>query len=679
MKKILPLLLLTVFAVTTKAQTDEAMLKWLNGHVPAINLAKSESNGEIQGSGIKDKRAIQELKFTKFGVETIGSLAYQKVNMVRRNFLKATTDNDLLVLQDRGNNTVSLHIADVAVREKYKEVFTRFAYTRLNTNEADLPIEDMDKVDSKAVFPGGKDSWIRFVEKYFYMAPAIKYKVPSGSYEGMIGFVVTKDSIIKDFKKIGNSPKGIHEVMLYLASKMTRWVPATLNGKNVSSVATIKVTIKVPVLTNSMEDQMEKDEALKYQDINFNTPNYENGNPGYLGLIPLNLEDNKTPDPTKKDNAVKEPISKNPEITTDIKFEKWITEPVGYFNSIGPFNEGLARVYYENAEGITKYGFINKNGKLAVPLKYERAGSFSHGLAMVSQNDKFGFIDTTGKLAIPLIWDYASDFSDGVALVIKGKGHGYIDTKGKVVIPVNLRLAYDFNDGLAIFFDKNDKYGFIDKAGNTVIETKYYSVNKFSEGLAKLKLELGKPSAYIDKTGKLITDFIYEASSDFLEGLACVSLDGRTYGFIDTKGEVAIPFKYNYAYPFRDGVSQVKLNGKWGMINRQGKLVIPCIYDELTGFQEGLAQITVNGQKGFINEEGTVVVKPTYDEAGFCHGGLIATATNGKWLYIDNKGHTAIHEIYDYALDFVGGLARVEKNGKTFIIDKTGKKWVAKK
>ena len=678
MKKILPLLLLTVFAITTHAQTDEAMLKWLNGHVSAINLAKSESNGEIQGSGIKDKRAIQELKFTKSGAETIGSFAYQKVNMGRLYFLKATIDNELLVLQDRGNNTISLHIADVDIREKYRDVYTRFAYTRVNTNETDLPVYESSTVDTKAVFPGGQDSWRQFNLKHFYMAPAIKYKVPPGTYEAMIGFVVTKDSIIKDFKKVGNSPKGIHESMLYMALKMPRWVPATLNGKNVSSNATIKINIIVPDW-NSFEYERDKQEASEYKDRNFNTPNYENGNPGYLGLTPLNLEDNKTPDPTKKDNAVKEPISKNPEITTDIKFEKWITEPVGYFNSIGPFNEGLARVYYENAEGITKYGFINKNGKLAVPLKYERAGSFSHGLAMVSQNYKFGFIDTTGKLAIPLIWDYASDFSDGVALVNKGKGYGYIDTKGKVVIPVNLRLAYDFNDGLAIFFDKNDKYGFIDKAGNTVIETKYYSVNKFSEGLAKLKLELGKPSAYIDKTGKLITDFIYEASSDFSEGLACVSLDGRTYGFINTKGEVAIPFKYNYADPFRDGVSQVKLNGKWGMINRQGKLVIPCIYDELTGFQEGLARITVNGQKGFINKEGTVVIKPRFDNANFPNGGLIVVAINNIWFYIDNKGNRAIQEDYDYAAEFIGGLAKVEKNGKTFIINKMGKKWVAKK
>lgn len=676
MKKTLTLLLVLAFAIKAYAQTDETMLQWLNSHISAINLAKSETDGEFYG--LKGKRAIRELKFTKPGIDILGTAAYEKGNMTRLFFLKATIENELLVLHHRLTSTMRLHIEDEGIREKYKEVFTRFAYTRLNTNETDLPVYESSTVDTKAAFPGGEEAWRQFVGKYLLMDPAIKYEMPPGKYQGVINFVVTKDSIIKDFKKEPNSPKGIQEAMLYVALKMPRWVPATINGKNVSATATIKITIVVPVLTNSLEDQMWKAEALKYQDRNFNTPNYENGNPGYLGLTPINLDDNNTPDPAKKNNALKEPVSNKTEPSADIKLEKWITEPVAYFNSIGPFNKGLARVYYENAAGITKYGFINKNGKLAVPLKYERAGSFSHGLAMVSQNYKFGFIDTTGKLAIPLIWDYASNFLGGVALVKKGNSYGYIDTKGKVVIPTNLHYAYDFYDGLALIMDNNAQYGFIDKAGNTVIETKYYSANKFSEGLAKLKLELGKPSAYIDKTGKLITDFIYEASSDFSEGLACVSLDGRTYGFINTKGEVVIPFKYNYAYPFRDGVSQVKLNGKWGMINRQGQLVIACSYDELTGFQEGLARITVNGQKGFINKEGTVVIKPRFDNTSFPNGGLIAVAINNIWFYIDNKGNRAIQENYDYAADFIGGLAKVEKNEKTFIIDKTGKKWVPK-
>jgi hypothetical protein len=676
MKKILPLLFATVFAFTAKAQTDEAMLKWLNGHISAINLTKSESNGEIQGSGITGKRKIKELKFTKSGVETIGSFAYEKVNMGRLYFLKATIDNELLVLQDRGNNTISLHIADVAIREKYKDVYTRFAYTRKNTNETDLPVYNSDKVDTKTVFPGGEEAWRQFVGKYFVMDPAIKYEVPPGRYEGTISFVVTKDSIVKDFTKAVNSPKGIQEAMLYVASKMPHWVPATLNRKNVSATATIKMTIVVPVLTNSFEDQILKAEALKYQDRNFNTPNYENGNPGYLNLKPLNLDDNNTPDPTKKDNAVKEPVNNKTEPPGDIKLEKWITEPVAYFNSIEPFYEGLAKVYYENAVGVTKYGFINREGKLVVPLKYEKVSNFSHGLAMVSLNDRHGFIDHTGKLVIPMTWDGAGEFSDGVAVVKKGEKYGFIDAEGKVVIPVNLNYVLDFNEGLAPIFNKDGKWGYINKTGSIVIERKFDSNQPFSEGLAIVKMN--KKFAFIDKTGESVKGFIYDDAYKFSEGLACVQSDGA-YGFINKKEEVVIPFKYAYAYPFSAGLSLVKLNKKYGMINLQGQEVIPCIYDNLSNFQEGLARITVNGQKGFINKEGTVVIKPTYDEAGFSYGGLIATANNSKWLYIDNKGYTAIHEVYDYASDFVGGLAEVEKNGKTFIIDRTGKKWTALK
>ena len=39
-----------------------------------------------------------------------------------------------------------------------------------------------------------------------------------------------------------------------------------------------------------------------------------------------------------------------------------------------------------------KYGYVNKIGKLAIPLKYEKVSYFSEGLAAVKLNGKWGFI-----------------------------------------------------------------------------------------------------------------------------------------------------------------------------------------------------------------------------------------------------------------------------------------------
>ena len=43
-----------------------------------------------------------------------------------------------------------------------------------------------------------------------------------------------------------------------------------------------------------------------------------------------------------------------------------------------------------------KYGYIDKNGKVVIPLKYEDAHNFKEDMAAVKSNGKWGFIDITG-------------------------------------------------------------------------------------------------------------------------------------------------------------------------------------------------------------------------------------------------------------------------------------------
>ena len=58
------------------------------------------------------------------------------------------------------------------------------------------------------------------------------------------------------------------------------------------------------------------------------------------------------------------------------------------------------------------------------------------------------------------------------------------------------------------------------------------------------------------------------------------------WGFIDYAGKTVIPFMYEHAQNFSNGIAPVKLNNKWGGIDRTGKLVIPCKYDGLSQFSD---------------------------------------------------------------------------------------------
>lgn len=99
----------------------------------------------------------------------------------------------------------------------------------------------------------------------------------------------------------------------------------------------------------------------------------------------------------------------------------WMIDPRGHcridcrdYRSVEPLSEGLALV----SDG-SLYGFIDREGRRAIPLRYVFATSFREGLAAVRIGDKFGYIDVSGELAGPPVFDYAGCFRNGRARVEK--------------------------------------------------------------------------------------------------------------------------------------------------------------------------------------------------------------------------------------------------------------------
>lgn len=92
------------------------------------------------------------------------------------------------------------------------------------------------------------------------------------------------------------------------------------------------------------------------------------------------------------------------------------------------FSYGYAVVSRDN-----KYGFVDRNGK-EFHLEYDMAKSFAEGLAAV-QNSRglWGYIDTNGKIVIPFKYEYGDAFYEGRAKVMLNEKWVLIDTNGKEV------------------------------------------------------------------------------------------------------------------------------------------------------------------------------------------------------------------------------------------------------
>jgi|694.fasta_scaffold02842_6 hypothetical protein len=49
------------------------------------------------------------------------------------------------------------------------------------------------------------------------------------------------------------------------------------------------------------------------------------------------------------------------------------------------------------------------------------------------------------------------------------------------------------------------------------------------------------------------------------------------------------------------------MNSKWGFINNRGQLLNPCKFDDALSFSEGLAAVTINGKEHLIDKTGNIV------------------------------------------------------------------------
>lgn len=126
-----------------------------------------------------------------------------------------------------------------------------------------------------------------------------------------------------------------------------------------------------------------------------------------------------------------------------------------------------------DASGLTpdykerKWGYVDAQGHVVIPYKYEKAGKFHNGFAEVELGRKKGFVDMTGKEVVPLIYEKVYDFEEGRACVTQNRRqYGFVDEQGNVVVPMLFEpIEMSFSNGF-VPVRLNGRTGFVDTQGN---------------------------------------------------------------------------------------------------------------------------------------------------------------------------------------------------------------------
>ena len=210
-------------------------------------------------------------------------------------------------------------------------------------------------------------------------------------------------------------------------------------------------------------------------------------------------------------------------------------------DAVYPFTEGLACIQKGG-----DFGCIDKKGEEVIFPNHKAKLIFCDGLAAdVIVTDKgdalYGYIDKDGKVAIKHQFSFASNFKDGLAPVQSGDQWGFINKTGSFVINPQFYLVDHFSEGYAAV-STGDKFGYIDKTGKMAIEPQFDAIGSFTNGLSSVRLQ--KKWGYIDKQGKFVINPEFDEVGEFYSEIAGV-VSGGKIGFIDKQGKYKVSPQFN--------------------------------------------------------------------------------------------------------------------------------------
>lgn len=214
-------------------------------------------------------------------------------------------------------------------------------------------------------------------------------------------------------------------------------------------------------------------------------------------------------------------------------------------------------------------------------------------VTLVSENGKWGVVDREGRLSVPVKYDSLQRLSERLFAADLGGKFGVVDSTDKVVTP----FVYDMIDkvrGTGRFLpDGSFRFGSIDN--ETGRETEPPNRGWYRKTPLKMRDREARREPKID----VACDYVADEEG----GVYRVARNGR-WGLVDKAGKVLLPLDYTYVQPadgagfhyvakggeWRQDVSRegpAVFGAKWGAVGLDGRILVEPKYDGLVRDGDG--------------------------------------------------------------------------------------------
>lgn len=304
-------------------------------------------------------------------------------------------------------------------------------------------------------------------------------------------------------------------------------------------------------------------------------------------------------------------------------------------------------------------GLVNCKGSKLIDvaflqiLKYGEDENF--GYITVNQDNKYGLVNLSGDKILENNYEKIENiYSDKYFVILENGKQVLINKELNKILEQNFdEIKQIANSG--IIFVKNNLYGLMDYAGETLIEPKYESLKEINTDIFECKKD-GK-IGIIDKEQNEKVAFLFKSISfNKKAGIYVAENEDYTSSILDSNFEVKLNgilskinvnegyFKIKIAdsykyYNFKFQEKEIKdifpnnkiyasvQDGKYGFIDSKGNKVVDYLYDEVTEINEyGFAAIKKDNLWGSIDKQGNIIIEPTYNLNDYLKIDFI-----GKW------------------------------------------------
>lgn len=388
--------------------------------------------------------------------------------------------------------------------------------------------------------------------------------------------------------------------------------------------------------------------------------------------------------------------------------------PLHIYADVSSFQNGLAIASKYTEDGEYKYGVVDEEGVVYIPVNYDEISLFQEGnnyrdnVYKCQRNGKLGLVNAQDITLLQCEYSSIKHSGEYVYLVKNGK-NGYAELKGtdevKSLIPCIYDKLESYSKDAPMRATYNGKEGMIDGNNKIIIPFEYSNIGKFYNvgaynmawveqdgkyGIYNIDGTVIQPwdieKAYVmsenSGTTYLTFDDFPDPSTPYIHivvnGMTGV-LSGKTY-------KTVIPCKYGYISPIINERAFYKANNKWGIMDIQNNSIQDAIYDKIkinnnwlsdAFTTEGIFQdnmyVFIGDKQGMIDKNGKAFIPVKYDSLGVFSENMIVAKCGNLYGYINSNGEECIPLTYSHADNFSEGLAAVKnEKGKYLFIDASG-------